>query len=61
MLTRNQLQSDLIANPYFLITIQALIFNGQRVSIGEMIDWAHANWDEFADMVGIEEEAKPTK
>ena len=57
MLTRNQLQRDLIANPQFLTIIQAVIFNGQRVSIGEVIDWAHANWAEFADIVGIEEEA----
>jgi hypothetical protein len=61
MLTRNQLQKDLIANPKFLTIVQAVIFNGQRVSIGEVIDWAHANWAEFADMAGIEEEAKPTK
>ncbi len=61
MLTRNQLQSDLIANPQFLTIVQAVIFNGQRVSIGEVIDWAHANWAEFADMAGIEEESKPAK
>jgi hypothetical protein len=61
MLTRNQLQEDLIANPKFLTIVQAVIFNGQRVSIGEVIDWAHANWAEFADMAGIEEETKPTK
>jgi len=61
MLTRNQLQSDLIANPQFLTIVQAVIFNGQRVSIGEVIDWAHANWAEFADIAGIEEESKPTE
>jgi len=61
MLTRNQLQSDLIANPQFLTIVQAVIFNGQRVSIGEVIDWAHSNWEEFADMAGIEEEPKPAK
>ena len=61
MITRNQLQKDLIENPQFLTIVQAVIFNGQRVSIGEVIDWAHANWDEFADMAGIEEEAKPVK
>ena len=61
MLTRNQIQSDLIANPQFLTIVQAVIFNGQRVSIGEVIDWAHANWAEFADMAGIEEESKPAK
>jgi len=61
MLTRNQIQSDLIANPQFLTIVQAVIFNGQRVSIGEVIDWAHANWAEFADMAGIEEESEPTE
>ena len=61
MLTRNQLQKDLTANPKFLSIVQAVIFNGQRVSINEVIDWAFSNWDEFADMAGIEEEAKPTK
>jgi hypothetical protein len=61
MLTRNQLQSDLIASPQFLSIVQAVIFNGQRVSIGEVIDWAHANWAEFADMANIKEEAEPVK
>jgi hypothetical protein len=61
MLTRNQLQKDLTANPKFLSIVQAVIFNGQRVSINEVIDWAFSNWDEFADMAGIEEEAEPTK
>lgn len=61
MLTRNQIQSDLIANPQFLTIVQAVIFNGQRVSIGEVIDWAHSNWAEFADMAGIEEESKPVR
>ena len=61
MLTRNQLQSDLIANPQFLTIVQAVIFDGQRVSIGEVIDWAHANWAEFADIAGIEEKSKPAK
>jgi len=62
MLTRNQLQKDLLENPQFLTIVQAVIFNGQRVSIGEVIDWAHTNWEEFADMAGIEEEeAKPVR
>ena len=61
MLTRNQIQGDLIANPKFLSIVQAVIFNGQRVSIGEVIDWAHSNWNEFVDMAGIEEEPEPVR
>tara|TARA_R110002049_G_C8818787_1_gene534261 strand:+ start:112 stop:537 length:426 start_codon:yes stop_codon:yes gene_type:complete len=61
MLTRHQLQRDLIANPKFLSIVQAVTFNGQRVSIDEVIDWAHSNWAEFADIAGIEEEAKPVR
>jgi hypothetical protein len=55
MITRKQLLSDLIANPQFIVTVQAVIFNGKRISIGEVVDWAHANQAEFADIAGIEE------
>ena len=61
MLSRTQLQKDLIAHPRFVTLLQAVTFNGRRVSIDEIIDWAHANWTEFADLAGIKEEPKTAK
>ena len=43
---RHQILKRLLANPFEVIVVQAVIFDGQKVKLGKIVDWVESNPNE---------------